>query len=222
MTSLVHARLPALRAAVRGRRVGDVDTLDCPPTALRLLCRFLRDDADLACDHLVDVTVVDRGPDDGVAAGGGGIVHTDAAPRFCLVVLLASRAHGLRVRIDCPLDDDDPAYPSLVDVWPAALLAERELWEAFGVTPDGHPALRPLLLPEGAVGFPGRLDHPLAARTTTGAATGATTGAATGATTGATTAAPARRPAVVIDARREARDDGAGAGVPGAPPRGPA
>jgi NADH:ubiquinone oxidoreductase subunit C len=199
VTSLVHARLPALRAAVRGRRVGDVDTLACPPAALRTLGRFLRDDADLACDHLVDVTVVDRGADDGVAAGEGGIVHADAAPRFCLVVLLASRAHGLRVRIDCPLDDDEPAYPSLVDVWPAALLAERELWEAFGVTPDGHPALRPLLHPEGVVGFPGRLDHPLNRGTATGTAK----------------AAPTRPPAVVIDARRDARDAGAGtAGVP--------
>jgi NADH:ubiquinone oxidoreductase subunit C len=150
VASLVHARLPALRAEVRARREADVDVLAVPPALLRPLARFLRDDPDVGCDHLVDVTVVDRG------------AEARDAGRFVLLVLLTSRAHGSRVRIDVALDDDEPAYPSLVEVWPAARVPERELWEFFGVTPDGHPGLQRLLLPEGFAGHPGRLDYPIA------------------------------------------------------------
>ena len=157
VASLVHARLPALRAVVPAHRAGDVDVLSVPVAHLRVLLAFLRDDADVGCDHLVDVTALDRGPR---------AQRDDDAPRFVLVVLLASRAHGSRVRVDCALEDDDPAYPSLVPLWPGALLLERELWDLFGVTAEGHPSLRRLHYPDDLVGHPGRIDASAAATTT--------------------------------------------------------
>lgn len=158
VASLVHARLPALRQAVPARRLGDVDALSVPVAHLRDVLAFLRNDADVACDQLIDVTVVDRGPR---------AQRDDEGARFVLVVLLASRAHGSRVQIECPLDDDDPTYPSLVPLWPGALLLERELWDLFGVTAEGHPSLRRLLCPDDTVGHPGRIDAPTARATTT-------------------------------------------------------
>ena len=41
----------------------------------------------------------------------------------------------------------DPRYPSLTSVVPAAAWYERELAELLGLQPEGHPDLRPLLLP---------------------------------------------------------------------------
>jgi NADH-quinone oxidoreductase subunit C len=168
VASLVHARLPALRALVPTRRHGDVDVLSVPVAHVRALLTFVRDDPDVACDHLVDVTVVDEGPGDR---------RDDRAPRFVLVVLLASRAHGSRVRVECALDDDDPAYPTLVPLWPGALLAERELWDLFGVMPEGHPSPRRLLCPDDAVGHAGRVDA-ADATTSTAASPGPTRRAA--------------------------------------------
>jgi NADH:ubiquinone oxidoreductase subunit C len=158
VASLVHARLPGLRAVVPARRTGDVDVLAVPVAHLRDLLAFLRDDADVACDHLVDVTVVDHGPR---------VARHDDGPRFLLVVLLASRAHGSRVRVECALDDDDPGYPSLVPLWPGALLPERELWDLYGVMPEGHPSPRRLLYPDDMVGHAGRVDATALPPTTT-------------------------------------------------------
>jgi len=149
--SLVHARLPALRAVLPARHSGDVDVLQVPVPHLRTVLSFLRDDADVACDHLVDITVVDHGP---AAPAGAG----RAGPRFLLVILLSSRSHGTRVRVESALDDAEPTYPTLTTLWPGALLAERELWDLFGVVADGHPSLRRVVLPEGATGHPGRVN----------------------------------------------------------------
>jgi NADH:ubiquinone oxidoreductase subunit C len=145
IASIVHARLPALRGALRTRRERDVEVLDVPVAHLVTLARFVRDDPDVACDHFVDAVVVDRG-------------RSGSAARFVLVVLLASRAHGTRGRIEVSLDEDEPVYPSLAELWPAALLAERELWEMHGVVAEGHPSLRHVLLPDDFVGHPGRVD----------------------------------------------------------------
>jgi NADH:ubiquinone oxidoreductase subunit C len=172
VASLVHARLPALRALVPARHVGDVDVLRVPVEHLRTVLSFLRDDADVACDHLVDVTVVDEGQQERSPDAG-----PDAAPRFLLVVLLTSRAHGTRVRVESALDDDDPTYPTLTTLWPGALLPEREVWDLFGVTAAGHPSLRRMFLPDDTAGHPGRRDaavtpSPARAATTSSSPTG--------------------------------------------------
>ncbi len=40
--------------------------------------------------------------------------------------------------------------PTLSDIFPSALWLEREVHDFFGISFDGHPDLRPLLLPEDA------------------------------------------------------------------------
>ena len=62
------------------------------------------------------------------------------------------------------LPDDDLRIASLSGLYPGANWHERECWEMFGITFDGHPGLRHLYLPGGFEGHPLRKDFPLLAR----------------------------------------------------------
>ena len=67
--------------------------------------------------------------------------------------------HGVTLRILLPdlLDDNEAlSIPTLTDLIPGADFYEREIWEMLGVTFEGHPDLRPLLMPDDWQG-----EHPL-------------------------------------------------------------
>jgi len=110
-----------------------------------------RDDDALAFDLLVDVTAVDYlrfpGREDG--------------PRFEVVYHLYSIAHGHRVRLKVPVEQDDPVVPTATGLWPIANWLEREVWDMFGIRFDGHPDLRRLLMYEEFEGHPLRKDYPI-------------------------------------------------------------
>ena len=55
-------------------------------------------------------------------------------------------------------DHDNPVVPSVVSVWPAASVHERETWDLVGIRFEGHPDLRRILLWEGFEGHPLRKD----------------------------------------------------------------
>ena len=65
--------------------------------------------------------------------------------------------HTLVLKAAAPRDAAQ--LPSVVGVWPAADWYEREAAEMYGIHFEGHPDLRPLLLPEGWVGYPMRKDY---------------------------------------------------------------
>jgi formate hydrogenlyase subunit 5 len=73
-----------------------------------------------------------------------GVTVTEA-PERALLAVLALR--GELVRLRAPLAGAT-SYPSLARLTPAALLPERELHDAHGVVPRGHPALTPVLHPD--------------------------------------------------------------------------
>jgi NADH-quinone oxidoreductase subunit C len=58
----------------------------------------------------------------------------------------------------------DPRLDTATGVFAGASWHERETFEMFGITFDGHPHLVPLLLPDGFEGHPLRKDFVLAAR----------------------------------------------------------
>jgi len=61
------------------------------------------------------------------------------------------------VRTSCPRDD--PTVDSIINIFPGAVLYEREIHDVLGVVPTGHPDLRRLVLPEDWVGgYPLRKD----------------------------------------------------------------
>lgn len=152
LSALITARLSAA-VLRRRRREHDVEVLEVDVSDVVALAQFLRDDPDAACE-LLDLTIVDRF---GVAA------VADAA-RFLLVVMLVSRQHQTRARLEVVLDRESPTWPTLSNVWPAAWLYEREAMDLFGVVADGHTDPQRLILPEGFAGHPLRLDYRITKR----------------------------------------------------------
>ena len=51
------------------------------------------------------------------------------------------------------------AFPSLFDLFPGTEAMEREVWDLFGVTFEGHPDHSRILLPDNWEGHPLRKDH---------------------------------------------------------------
>ena len=52
-----------------------------------------------------------------------------------------------------------PTLPSLFDLHPGTEAMERETFDMFGITFDGHPDLTRILMPEDWVGHPLRKDY---------------------------------------------------------------
>jgi NADH-quinone oxidoreductase subunit C len=116
------------------------------------VCRELRDRADLRFVVAIDMTAVDYLPHE---------------PRYEVVVhLLSPGLAGFgdapkRLRVKVRVPGTDPVLPTLSGVWPAMGWAEREVWDLFGITFDGHPDLRRILMPEDWEGYPARKDYPV-------------------------------------------------------------
>ncbi len=126
-------------------------TAEVARPALLDVLRTCRDEPDLACDVLMDLTAVDY-----LAYAGG-----DDGPRFEVVYHLYSLRHNHRVRIKTRVEEDDAIVPSAVGLWPIADWLEREVWDMFGIRFEGHPDLRRLLMYEEFVGHPLRKDYPI-------------------------------------------------------------
>jgi len=123
---------------------GDL-TAEVSAARLIEICLWLRDDAALAFDYLVDVTAVD---------------YLGSTPRFELVYHMKSLTHGHRLRIKAKVSEDDARIPSVVSVWRGADWLERETWDLYGIRFDGHPDLRRIYLYEEFEGHPLRKDYP--------------------------------------------------------------
>jgi NADH-quinone oxidoreductase subunit C len=117
------------------------------PERYREVIQALRDDEGLSFDYLDFVSGLDRG-DEGLD----------------VVVQLYSTAHRHQVRVKVAAGREEPAAPTISDLYPGANWHERETWELFGIRFDGHPQLVKLLLPEPFEGHPLRKDFPLTTR----------------------------------------------------------
>ncbi|HUL99232.1 MAG TPA: NADH-quinone oxidoreductase subunit C [Mycobacterium sp.] len=74
---------------------------------------------------------------------------------------LKSITHGRRIRVEVAAPDADPHVPSLFSVYPTTDWHERETYDFFGITFDGHPSLTRIEMPDDWVGHPQRKDYPL-------------------------------------------------------------
>jgi Ni,Fe-hydrogenase III component G len=82
----------------------------------------------------------------------------DAGDSFEVIYHLAVKTTTLHLRLRFPRSD--PRYPSASGVLPGAILYEREIQDMFGITVDGIPDPRPLVLPDDwpAANYPLRKD----------------------------------------------------------------
>jgi NADH-quinone oxidoreductase subunit C len=133
---------------------GDTTILVARERILEVL-RALRDDPVLHMNFLMDLTAVD---------------YLGREPRFELVYHLAAieleprgsgpsrTRHRLRVKAGVPAEDC--RAPSVCALFASANWMEREVWDMYGISFDGHPDPRRILLYDGFQGHPLRKDYP--------------------------------------------------------------
>ncbi|MEM0095878.1 MAG: NADH-quinone oxidoreductase subunit C [Candidatus Bathyarchaeia archaeon] len=75
-----------------------------------------------------------------------GITALQTKNAFELLYHLSREGTLLTVRVNLPLNDD--VAPTITDIIPGALLYEREAHDLFGIKFEGHPDLKPFILPD--------------------------------------------------------------------------
>lgn len=83
--------------------------------------------------------------------------------RFEIVYQLQHMAEFRRIRLVSPVAADE-SHPTAKGVYPAAGYPEREVWDQFGITFEGHGDIRRLINPDDFEGHPLRKDFPLRGR----------------------------------------------------------
>jgi len=110
--------------------------------SLYQVAEFLKSTSGLDFDYLNDLTAVD---------------YLDY---FEVVYHLTSlkHNHSLVLKTRC-YEREKPIVSSVVSLWRAADFQEREVYDLMGITFEGHPNLKRLLLWEGFAGHPLRRDY---------------------------------------------------------------
>jgi len=117
------------------------DSLLVKSNSLLEIAGYLKTTAGLDFDYLTAITAVD---------------YYDY---FEVVYQLTSlkHNHSLVLKTRC-YGRDNPALPSVVNLWRGADFQEREIYDLMGIGFEGHPDLRRIVLWEGFDGHPLRKD----------------------------------------------------------------
>jgi NADH-quinone oxidoreductase subunit C len=121
-------------------------TLVVDPEHIVEVATTCRDTPGLAFNMLFDLAGVDYWPEQ---------------PRFAVAYTLFSLMHNHFVRLKVYTPGSKPTLPTITGVWPGAQWPEREVYDMFGITFEGHPDMRRILLPYDWTGHPLRKDYPL-------------------------------------------------------------
>jgi NADH-quinone oxidoreductase subunit C len=149
--SLIENTTAALRARF-GEAVAGVTefrgetTVTVDRDAIVEVLRFLKESPEPGFTFLADLTAYDDLPRE---------------PRFYVVYQLRNLVRSVGLRIKCALPGDDPRLPTVTGIHRNANWPERELFDMFGITIEGHPDLRRILMPADWEGHPLRKDYPL-------------------------------------------------------------
>ena len=105
--------------------------------------KFLQ--SELNCDYLIDV------------------VAADWTEHFDVILQTMSLNEGHKIFAKCSLpkpeaQEELPTIPSLTEIYPAAEWKEREVYDMFGISFEGHPDLRRIFTEDGFEGWPLRKD----------------------------------------------------------------
>ncbi len=114
--------------------------------ALPEVARFLNETPDLAFDYLTCISGVDL---------------EERSPRFDIVYHLVSLTHKHVLVLKVGVEESQK-IPSVTSIWKGADWNEREIFDLFGLSFEGHPDLRRILMPDEWKGHPLRKDYALA------------------------------------------------------------
>jgi NADH-quinone oxidoreductase subunit C len=116
--------------------------------------RRIKDDGYVMC---VDVTAADY-----LLHEAPRHLPADVRPeRFEVVANFIDHRRKLRIRTRVQVPQDDLTCPSLWSLYATVENLEREVYDMFGITFDGHPDMTRILMPESWEGHPLRKDYPI-------------------------------------------------------------
>ncbi|MCX6133594.1 MAG: NADH-quinone oxidoreductase subunit C [Ignavibacteriales bacterium] len=121
-------------------------TIVVPKNQIVDICRFLKEDAELKFDFLMDLCGIDMNTPEN---------------RFGVIYNIYSLTNKFRLRLKTFTEEADLKVPTVTGVWGTANWHERETFDMFGVVFEGHPDLRRVYMPEDFEHFPLRKDFPL-------------------------------------------------------------
>ncbi len=114
-------------------------TITVPKENLRELMLKLRDDSQTAFDYMFSLTAVDWGKNRGM------VYHMESTKHRHIIVV--------------HVHTDDETLDTISDIYPTAILNEREAYDLMGIKFNNHPDLRRLFLQDDWVGHPLRKDY---------------------------------------------------------------
>jgi len=114
-----------------------------PAARLPEICRFVATDPAFGLDYLSFVSAVDF----------------PEHKRMEVVYHLFSFTHGHELLLKVRVPREDPRVPTVTGIWPGADWHERETYDLLGVTFEGHPNLRRIMMTDDWVGHPLRKDY---------------------------------------------------------------
>ena len=166
-TDELAERVAAAFDDVRTEIIRDELTVHVAPDQLTDIIRWCRDDAEVSCELLADLSgvhwpagdmVVERQP----ATTGWPdyrVSREVGAIEVIYVLRSVSRNHWFKVSTSTP--DTEPQLDSVTSIYETANFHEREVFDFFGVEFVGHPNLTRILMPDDWLGHPHRKDYPL-------------------------------------------------------------
>lgn len=121
-------------------------TIVVPKERIVEVCRFLKEDEELAFDLLADLCGIDM---------------ATPSNRFGVIYNLYSLKNKHRIRLKISVEEENPNVPTVTGVWGTANWHERETYDMFGIIFEGHPDLRRIYMPDEFEYYPLRKDFPL-------------------------------------------------------------
>lgn len=91
--------------------------------------------------------------------GRSGVPASVTTERFEVVVNLINHKERGRLRLRIQIPVDDARLSSAFGFYPGTEAMERETFDMFGISFDGHPDLTRILMPEDWLGHPLRKDY---------------------------------------------------------------
>ncbi|MGL1885745.1 MAG: NADH-quinone oxidoreductase subunit C [Reichenbachiella sp.] len=120
------------------------DALEVRASDIKDICQFLRDNEQSYFDMLSCLTAIDNGPE---------------ANTMEVVYNLYSIPLEQSLMLKAVISREVAKIDSVEEIWKTADWHEREAYDLFGITFDGHPDLRRILMPADWEGHPMRQDY---------------------------------------------------------------